>query len=66
VATSVSLTEGHYIGWARKDDGSIVPVGEEVWYKYDGTSVLHVTLKPDDKVSTVNTYVSSIVPNPCR
>jgi len=27
---------------------------------------LHVTLKPDDKVSTVNSYVSSIVPDPCR
>jgi hypothetical protein len=27
---------GHYIGWARKDDGSFRPSGEEEWYKYDG------------------------------
>jgi len=38
VVESTKLTTGHYIGWARKDEEAIVPMGEEEWYKYDGKS----------------------------
>lgn len=38
VVTLTTLTTGHYIGWARKDEEAIAPMGEEEWYKYDGKS----------------------------
>jgi len=37
-----SADSGHYIGWTRKDDGEVKPIGEEEWFKFD-----------DDKVSVV-------------